>query len=97
MFLDGFLEFGGVDEICCAELLGPFFFGVVGVHGDDFGGAVGDTALDYAETNAAGTKDGTGGTFFDFGGSGCCAETSGDTTAEETGLIERCLGVDGNN
>src|ERR1700733_9773567 len=50
----------------------------------EFGGAVRDTALDYAETNTAGSKDSTGGAFFDFGGSGCGAETSGDTTTKET-------------
>jgi len=97
IFLDGFLEFGGVDEICCAEFLCPFFFAIVGVYGDDFGGAIGDTALDYAQTNATSSKDGTGGAFFDFGGSSCGAVTSSNTTAEETGFVERCLGVDGNN
>jgi hypothetical protein len=94
MFLNRFLEFGRVDEIGCAEFLGPGFFAIIGVDSDDLGGAVGNAALDDAESDTAGTKDGAGRALLNLGCSGCCAKTGGDTTAKETSFVEWCLGVD---
>ena len=95
--MNGLAEFGGVDEVCCTEFLGPGFFAVVGVDGDDLPGTVRDTALNDAETDAAGSKDGTNGALFDFGGPGGGTEASGDTTSEETRPVERGLGIDRDN
>jgi len=95
--LSGPVEFGGVDKVCCTEFLGPGFFAIVGVNGDDLPGTVRDAALNDAETDATGSEDGTNGALFNFGGSGGGTEASGDTTSEETGLVERSLGIDSDN
>jgi hypothetical protein len=97
VFLDGFLEFGGIDKVGCAEFLGPRFLVIVGVDGDDLGGAVGDAALDDAETDAAGTEDGSGGALFNLGSSGGGTIAGGDTASEETSFVERGLGADSDN
>jgi hypothetical protein len=97
VFLDGFLEFGRVHKVGCTEFLGPFFFAIVGIDCNDFRGTVGDAALDYAETDASGTEDGASGAFLDFGGSGSSTESGCDTASEKTSLLERSLGVNGNN
>ena len=91
------VEFGGIDKVCCTEFLGPGFFAVVGVDGDDLAGTIGDAALNDAETDAAGSKDGASRAPFDFGGSGGGTEAGGDTTSEETGLVEGSLGIDSDN
>ena len=95
--MDGFIDFGGIDEICCAEFLGPGFFAVVSIYCDDSLCAIGDAALNDAETDTTGAKDGARGPLFDFGGPCGSAETGSDTTAEETSPVERSFWVDCNN
>jgi hypothetical protein len=36
IFLDGFVDFGGIDEIGRAEFLGPFLFAIVGIDCNNF-------------------------------------------------------------
>ena len=36
IFLDGFVEFGGIDEISRAEFFGPFFLAIIGIDCDNF-------------------------------------------------------------
>jgi hypothetical protein len=97
VLLDRFIDLGGIDKIGRTEFPGPFFLPVVGVYRDNPGGAAGDTALDYTETDTAGTEDRGGSAFLNLGGLGRGTVTGGNTTSEETGFLERCGGVDSDN
>lgn len=95
--MDRLPDFSWVDKVSCAELSGPFFFGIIGIYSDDLLCAVGDTTLDDAETDATGTEDGAGRTLLDLSGSGRGTVTGCDTTSKETGLVEGSLGVNCDN
>jgi hypothetical protein len=97
VFLDRFPDFGGVDEIGCAEFTCPFLFAVIGVYGNDFLGAIGDAALDDTEADTASAEDGAGRTLLDLRSTSGSTETSGDTASKETSFVQRSLRVDGNN
>lgn len=94
VFLDGLVNFGRIDEICCTEFLGPGFLTVVGVYGNDSLGTVSDTALDDAETNTSGTENGADSALFDFCGPCRGTEASRDPAAQETGFVERSYWID---
>ena len=102
LFLDALVaELGRIEELGRAKLLGPRLFGIVDVDGDDLGRAVGRGALDHAEPDAAGAKDGHVGTFLDAvvarrddGG----AVARRDAAAEQAGAVHGRVGrLDGHD
>ena len=93
-------ELCGVDEVCCAELLGPLLLGVVDVDDDDLAGLVLGCSLDDGQTNTAGTEDGDVGALLDSAlasGDDGGSVTGGDTAAEQAGTVHGRLWGDGDD
>lgn len=93
LLLDGLAgELGGVDEVSGTELAGPWLLAVVDIYDDYLAGLVLHGTLDDGQTDAASTKDGNVGALLDLGCYNGCTVASGDTAAQQAGLICRGLG-----
>lgn len=86
-----------VDELCRTHLHSPVLLGIVSVDGNATRASPHGSALEDSQTNTADTKDGNVVAGLNISRFCCCAHTSGDTAAEETGLLERSLVVDFDN
>jgi hypothetical protein len=95
--LNRFVDFGGIYKVGCPELPGPCFFTIVGIDSNNLSCSIGNTSLNYAETNASSTEDSDVRAFLNFGGLGSGSITSRDTTTQKTSLIKRGLWVYSNN
>lgn len=101
LFLDALLaEFGRVDKVGCAELLGPGIFCVVDVDDDDLAGLVLGCSLDDGQADAASAEDGNIGAFLDTSptsGDDGGTVTGCDTAAEQAGAVHWGLFCDGDD
>lgn len=96
LFLDALsvLETLWVHKVGCAKFVCPLLLAVIDVNDDDLASALLDTALNDTQTDAASTKDGNVGAFFDTalaGSDDCSSVSSSDTTTEQAGAVHWCL------
>lgn len=89
-------KFGRVDKLGRSKLERELLLAVVGVDRDDPLGLLCLRALEDGETDAADTEDSDVG-FRDSGRLGSGSVAGRDTATEETGLVEGCLGIDGDD
>ena len=87
--LDVLLVILGVDTVCGSKLLGELELSGVDIDSDDAGSTANDGSLNDRKTNSSEAKDSNSGALLDLGGVDSSTNTSGDTTSEETNLLER--------
>ena len=90
-------ELSGVNEVGRAKLASPLLLGGVHVDDDDLARLVHDGALDDGQTDTAGTEDRNAGSLLDLGGYPRRTVSGGDTAAEQTGAVHRCVLLHGND
>src|SRR5262249_42208016 len=83
-----------VEDVGCAERLGPLELLVDDVDGDDAGGAGDTRSLDDVDADAAAAEDGDGLAGLDARGVDGGADAGHDAAADETGAIERDVVID---
>lgn len=89
-------KFGRVDKLGRSKAERELLLAVVGIDRDDPLGLLCLRALEDGETDAADTEDSDVG-LPDSGRFDSSSVTGRDTATEETGLVERCLGIDGDD
>lgn len=91
------LQLGRVDESSGAKLLGPLLLLVVQVHNNDLLGLSLLGTLHNRQTDTASAENSNVVALLHIGSDGGSSVTGGDTTAQQTGLVEASLLVDSDN